>query len=364
MRPLYIAGTQRDVGKTMLSIGLLNSFKQRGLRVGYTKPLGQRVKGDRENPLHEDAMLVSKFLNLADHNQIGMVVPLPRGRVEKEILDESTKVLAENVCEACKTLAKENDIVIIESMGHVAMGSCLGLSSAEVARTAGARILLVSGGGIGQAIDSIALCSDFLAHRGADLMGVVINKVWPEKYSRIKKATTKGLENLHLRTYGTIPYEKQLSCPNMQQVFDLLGGELIGGQENLGNRVQHAIVAAMEASHMVCYVKEATLVITPGDRGDNIMAALSTHLLGDPEKPPMAGLVLTGGFRPEDAVIKLIHDSHLPTILVKEDTYTAASKYHKTVFKMTPEDDSKVEEVFSMVDEYVDTDRILRDLDT
>ena len=29
--------------------------------------------------------------------------------------------------------------------------------------------------------------------RGAELMGAVVNKVWPEKYTRVKKAATKGM---------------------------------------------------------------------------------------------------------------------------------------------------------------------------
>jgi len=43
VRPLYIVGTQRDVGKTTFCIGLISALRERGLSVGYTKPLGQRV---------------------------------------------------------------------------------------------------------------------------------------------------------------------------------------------------------------------------------------------------------------------------------------------------------------------------------
>lgn len=56
MKPLYITGTQRDVGKTTLSVGLSHKFRQKGLKVGYIKPIGQRVKEVAGQSLHDDAM--------------------------------------------------------------------------------------------------------------------------------------------------------------------------------------------------------------------------------------------------------------------------------------------------------------------
>ena len=53
MRPLFIAGTSQHVGKTTTSIGLLHAFRKRGLNVGYTKPLGQRVQKTGDHALHE-----------------------------------------------------------------------------------------------------------------------------------------------------------------------------------------------------------------------------------------------------------------------------------------------------------------------
>ena len=59
MRPLYIVGTQRDVGKTTLSIGLISEFRRRGLKVAYAKPLGQRTTNVEGQIIHVDAILDS-----------------------------------------------------------------------------------------------------------------------------------------------------------------------------------------------------------------------------------------------------------------------------------------------------------------
>ena len=248
-------------------------------------------------------------------------------------------------------------------MGHVAMGSCLGLSAADVCRRLGAKALLVAGGGIGRAIDEIALCETFLKAKGAEFLGVVVNKVYPEKYTRIRRATTQGLANIGIRSFGTVPYEEDLSAPTMEQIHGLIGGEVLAGEENMQQYVRNTIVAAMEASHMVRYLREATLVFTPGDRSDNILAALSVQMLGQAEHPPVAGVVLTGGFRPDGTVMGLINDCHLPVILVKEDTYSVASKFRQTVFKITPDDQQKINLAVCMVAEYVDVDGIVEALE-
>jgi len=362
VKSLYLVGTQRDVGKTTLAIGLLHALRQRGLKVAYMKPLGQRVTSIHGRALHDDARLVDSFLGIDNSRQVEMAVPLPSGRVEKEVHDLHTDELIEKVVDAHSALARDHDAVIVESMGHVAMGSCLGLSSAQVAKSLGARALLVSGGGIGRAIDDIDLCATFLTACGADLIGVVINKVWPEKYDRVKEATPLGLKNLGISCYGVVPYEQQLASPTMQQVYDHLNGELITGEGNLDMRVMNTIVAAMEARHMVRYITEATLVITPGDRTDNILASLSTHLLGEEHTQALAGLILTGGFQPEEVVMRLITDAQVPVITVAEDTYTTASKLRQTVFKITPDDHERIERAIRLVAEFVDIDRIVKAL--
>jgi BioD-like phosphotransacetylase family protein len=356
-------GTQRNVGKTTLAIGLLHSLRGMGLRVGYTKPLGQRIASEHGHVLHDDARIVASVLGEKEDDQPDMAVPLPSGRVEKEVFDLHTDELLGKVKDAFSILRRDHDVVIVEAMGHVAMGSCLGLSAADVCRALDAKALLVSGGGIGRAIDDISLCSTFVTSRGGDFLGVVVNKVYPEKFTRIKEATKRGLENLGIESYGTVPYEEELTFPTMEQVHAVIGGEVVAGSGNMQGHVKSTIVAAMESAHMVRYLTHSTLIFTPGDRTDNILAALSAQVLGSDSAPALAGIVLTGGFRPDGTVMRLVSDSNVPVIMVKDDTYTAASKFRQTVFKITPNDHEKIDMAVCMVADYVNVDRIVEALE-
>jgi BioD-like phosphotransacetylase family protein len=362
VKPLYIVGTQRDVGKTTFCIGLISALQQRGLRVGYTKPLGQRVSVVEGQTVHDDALLMSQIMNVHRPESAAMAVPLTRGRVEQEIFDLHSPQLAEKVVSVCRRLANDNDVIIVEGMGHVAMGSVLKLSSAEVAQLIGARAMLISGGGIGRAIDDISLCATFLTSRGADLLGAVVNKVWPEKYDRVKEATTQGLENLHLRSFGTVPYEVTLASPTVGQMARRLGARILCGTGALTNRVGKVIVAAMEANHAVSYLKDRVLVITPGDRSDNILAIVSTYMLIKTTPPPISGMILTGGFLPMGNVMNLLVESGLPTLQCSEDTYTLAARIQETVFKITPDDSQRIQAARDLIGKHVDIAGILEGL--
>ena len=360
MRPLYIVGTQRDAGKTTMSIGLANALRQRGLKVGYLKPLGQRVTSAGGVPFHDDARVVSRALGIDLAESAELTVPLVSGRVEKELEDPHPAEMLQKVAAAARKVQTACDALIVEAMGGVAQGACLATSAPEIANALGAKVMIVSGGGIGKALDEIALCATYMTARGSELTGVVVNKVWPDKYDRIKSGTEKGLAHMHLAHLGAVPYQPILASPTVRQVADQLEAEVLCNEQFLGNRVRSTIVAAMEPDHMVGYLKNSALVITPGDRIDNILAVISTHLLASAEAPPaISGLLLTGGFRPEGKIMELLAGSHLPALLCRADTYTMAGTLRELVFKITPDDRERIEAAKSLVERYVHVDRLI-----
>ena len=362
MKPLYVVGTHQNVGKTTFCIGLIAVLRERHLRVGYLKPLGQRITTVGGHPVHDDALVVSQALDVDQPGASSLTVPLTHGRVLEEIHDAHTTELIQEVAAACARQEAQSDVVIVEGMGHVATGSCIRLSGADVARTLGARALLITGGGVGRTIDDLALCATFLTARGAELLGAVVNKVWPDKYARVKEAAGKGLENLGIRCYGTMPYEETLASPTIAQVALELGGRIICGTGALNQRVGKTIVAAMESHHMVAYLKDRALVITPGDRSDNILAILSTCALAPKSPPSVVGIILTGGFVPIGTMMSMLVDSGLPAIMCREDTYTVATKLKETIFKIQPDDRDRVEAATRLINEYADVDAILDSL--
>jgi BioD-like phosphotransacetylase family protein len=102
-----------------------------------------------------------------------------------------------------------------------------------------------------------------------------------------------------------------------------------------------------------------TLVIVPGDREDVILAITTTHDNGPSSEGTALGLVLTGGYRPRQAVLDAIRRADLFATLVGADTYAVASEVHDLLVKTHPSDHGKITEIKDLVWEHLEIDRVL-----
>ena len=110
------------------------------------------------------------------------------------------------------------------------MGSIVGLSNADVARLVSAPIVLVVNGGIGKAFDEVCLNKSFIESKGGSLMGVIANKVFPDKADEIGFYLSEALETLSLPLFGVIPdrdFFERAALLDYERLFDtrLLCGE-------------------------------------------------------------------------------------------------------------------------------------------
>jgi len=359
VKPLYVSATGQNVGKTTVILGLFAEMCRRGTRPGYIKPVGQRwneVDGVRAD---EDAFLLHDVLDSTDALQSMSPVTIPQGFVDNYIMTRDQQHLQEKICQALEKLRAKHKYLIIEGTGHAGVGSCLDLSNAQVAKLAEARVVIVSGGGIGSVIDEITLNRCLFESHGVEVAGAILNKVHPDKQERVRKIVGQGLANLGTRLLGVIPFDRRLTVPTVGQIATVLKGNIISGQDLLDNRVDNTVVGAMEPQNMVRHIAENTLVITPGDRIDNILVSITYHLNRIQEKFSIAGLVLTGGLVPHFTVVDLLRRSGLPALLCQEDTYTISSYIREMVFKIRAEDSDKIATAQELVIKYVDLDTLL-----
>jgi BioD-like phosphotransacetylase family protein len=195
--------------------------------------------------------------------------------------------------------------------------------------------------------------------KGVEVLGVIINKVIPDKYEKIKKAVGQGLANKGMRLLGVIPMEPLLAAPTVEQVKDRLNLELLCGKSGVNRRMKHTIVAAMEPHNMIHYLKDGTIVLTSGDRVDNILLAVSSHLVRDGRSFQIAGIILTGGMKPNPQILELLRKSRIPVLSTDDDTYTVAAKIEHLIPKIQKSDKDKIQEATQLVQKYVDIDYIL-----
>jgi BioD-like phosphotransacetylase family protein len=220
-------------------------------------------------------------------------------------------------------------------------------------------VVIVSGGGIGKVIDEINLNRCLFESHGVEVAGAILNKVKPDKQDRVRQVVGQGMANLGTRLLGVIPYDRRLTVPTVGQISTVLKCDVISGQELLDTRVENTVVGAMEPQNMVQHIAENTLIITPGDRIDNILVSISFHMNRIQDKFSIAGLVLTGGLVPHFTVVELLRRSGLPALLCQEDTYTTSTRIRGMVFKIRSEDSDKIATAQELALKHADLDILL-----
>jgi BioD-like phosphotransacetylase family protein len=71
------------------------------------------------------------------------------------------------------------------------------------------------------------------------------------------------------------------------------------------------------------------------------------------------GLVLTGGYRPRQAVLDAIREADIFATLVREDTYVVASEVHDLLVKTHAADRDKIAMIKTLVAGHLDIGRML-----
>ncbi len=356
-RRIFLAATGQNRGKTTTSLGLMAAIRDRGLRLGFLKPVGQRylvVDGTRAD---EDAVLIGEVFSLPDALNDMSPVTLPRHFTTDFIMGRIGDDLGAQVRAAHDRVAAGKDLVVIEGTGHAGVGAVIGLSNAAAAAMLDAPVIIVSEGGIGRPIDEIVLNCALFAAQGVEVLGAVVNKVDVQTHPHLPEVLARGLRQQGVELLGCIPYSEFLANPSLELIVTHLEGELLAGEPAPGQTIGWVAIGAMQASHAIDLLRERTLLITPGDRDDLLRAAIAANRRGEP--PRVSGIVLTGGFIPAQPLLDALRRAEIFTYLVPMDTYRTAQAVDEILVKTHASDTEKIDTIIRLVDGALDVDAIL-----
>ncbi len=359
---IFVAATQQNDGKTTVALGLFAALRKRIGRIGFIKPVGQRFEEIEGKRIDEDTVLIDQTFGVHTPLEAMSPIAVEPDFTRKYIEQSNNDFLVRRIQNSFDRAAWEKDFVIIEGTGHAGVGSVFDLSNARVARLLESKVILVTKGGIGKPIDEVALNKALFDKEGVELLGVVLNKVLPDKLEYVREFARRGFERLGIDLLGCLPAEPMLANPTLGQISKTVKGQFINGRERNRRRVKKIIIGAMNSSHVMEHFKPGTLVITPGDREDVILAALSTSTLSEMDGQSLAGLILSGDLTPSSPVLELIKQSDLPVISSPHDSYSVASGIHSMTVKTLPGDVEKIDKIQTMIETHVEIDRLLEKL--
>jgi len=357
-RRLFVAATNQNDGKTTCSLGFVKGFDSLGRSVGFVKPVGQRHVSYGSKVVDEDFLLIHQACglgsSLSDIDPVTVTSDFTRHFLDNP--DQMYPAIEQAVLDCCASVSEGNDLVVIEGTGHAGVGSVFRLSNAHVARLLNAKVVMVTLGGIGRPVDEVAVNRSLFEQEGVSVVGVVVNKVLPDKLEQTQHYLSKAFAASGLPLLGVIPYAPTLSWPTVQQVAEAIRATVLNGSERLSNPIAQIIIGAMTPPNALKYLQDKMLLVVPGDRDDVVLAVTSLHLLS--EDVHLSGMVFTGGIRPQPQTMDLVCRTDIPVLSVDADTYETASCINDILVKIRVTDEDKIQTVFSLVREHVDFARL------
>ncbi len=358
-KKIFIAASGQNIGKTTVCISLLHRAQQKYGRVGFMKPLGPKPAMLRGHSVDKDAALIAQVFGLTkDLRYMSPVVVYPdtsRLAIDGKI---SLPALREQILDSFAELEKQCDLIIIEGSGHPGVGTVLKLSNAQIARMLDAPVLMVTGGGVGNVIDTIAMNTALFKLEGADVRAVLVNKIFAEKREQTLDYLRRALADQPFSVIGGFDYKKVLANPTLRRISRLLDLPLHGNRREVSRIIHHVQIGAASTQRVTEMLRESSLLLVTSSR-DELLVTLA-NLYQMPEYRPLISGLIIPGLSPVSTITQRIIDrSNIPYL--RTDHFSTAELYRviaEDVSKITAEDTEKLDLIRSLADEGLDFDAI------
>jgi len=356
---IYVAATSQHVGKTTSTLGLVSSFMNRGYSVGYCKPVGQKFLDVQNLRVDKDTVLFADLINFDIVPELHSPVLLGPGATELFLDNPDNFHLAEMVLAAAEALEKKNEINIFEGTGHPGVGSVANLSNARVAKLLNAGVVMVVEGGVGSTIDMLNMTTSLFREENVPIIGVIINKVIPEKKEKVRHYVGKWLEKQNLKLLGILPYENTLAFPVIKTVAEAISGVVTYNADYVTNKVESILAGSLIDLKELKSSQDLLLVVATRSINEAIKKIESMARQHGIKNCPLSGIVATGEGKIEKHTLEYIEKHNIPLIRSDLDTYGAVLKISKIEVKINTNTPWKVQMAIDLIQNNVDLDSIL-----
>lgn len=322
-KAVYITTSEPGSGKSIITLGLMRVLLGKTKKVGYFRPIIDE-KPEVEIDNHIETVL-SHFDLKMDYDECYALTG--HEVIQKKNEDKDDEII-DIIIEKYKEIEDRFDFILVEGTDFEGEGIFIELDiNVLIAKNLGIPAIIVSNGKdktTDEIENNIQLAYDSFDEKEVKVLAVVANKV---KLKDVKYIKTVLKSKLPSKVFCyAIPLITCLNNPTIQEIVDELDAKVLFGKKHLNQQVGSFVVGAMQLRHFIKYLKENSLVITPGDRADVVLSALQANISSN--YPKISGIVLTGGLKPEKAILNLIKglSDIVPIISVDKGTYEIANE--------------------------------------
>ena len=360
-KAIYIATTEPNSGKSIISLGLMQLLLAKAAKVAYFRPIIDDFKeGEIDNHINTISTYFNMDIPFAD------AYAFTRSQVIRMKNEDKEDELINTIIGKYKAIEERFDFVLVEGTNFSGEGTIIEFDiNVVIAKNLGIPAIILASG-IGKTMDALVgnlqIAYDSFDDKGVQVLAAIANKVAPENRTRVVERLRSQVPATVL--VAAIPLNPILANPSVKEINDSLQGNILFGEAYINNRVDGFSVGAMQLRNYLNHIRENGLVITPGDRADIILGALQANISAN--YPSISGIVLTGGLTPEDAIIKLIEglSDVVPIISVEGGTFAMANDIGSIKSQMYAENTEKIKTAINDFETYVPTEELAERLIT
>jgi len=351
---LYITATEARSGKSLVSLGIMELVLRKTKRAGFFRPIINADQG--VNRMDEDLNLISSYFGL--ETPYDQMYGYTRAEANDLVSLGREDEIIEGVIKKYGLLKQNCDFVLCEGTDFLGSTSAFEFDiNAELSKNLGSPVLLVANAyqkSIEDILGSVSVSIGSLREKGCKIVATIVNRTTPgEGKLIIRLLKEKDLDKQ--QALYSIPDVGFLAKPTVGQIADILNAEVLYGKDQLNRHVYSFTVAAMHLDNFLMRIGHGgSLIITPGDRADVIVACLATVSSSSVEN--ISGIILTGGLKPTEPIRNLIKGfpRMVPILSVKGNTFPTAAIVDKIHATLSPNDDRKITHALALFEKNVD----------
>jgi len=355
---LFVAATGQNSGKTTTSLSLLHLARKKYDKIGFIKPIGPKLATLNGRLVDKDAALMAQVYGLEKYLEYMSPVVLQPGTTKKVLEGEILPAdFEQKVLTAVEVLDRACDFLIVEGAGHSGVGTVLGMSNAHIARLVDAPVLMVTGGGIGNVVDSVGMNAALFHQEGADIRAIVANKIIPEKREETLHYLDLAFRDSGIKVIGGFNYQPILANPTLRRISSVLGLPIQGNREEDMRIVHHIQIGAASTQRVVEILQESTLLLVTSSRDELLVTLANLYTL--PEyRSKIVGLIIPGVAPLSNITQKILDRSNIPYMRTERTTTEIFLDVSEDVSKLTAEDIEKIALIQTLAEKRFDFDFI------
>ncbi|GAB96455.1 phosphate acetyltransferase [Kineosphaera limosa] len=318
-RRILLAPTSHDSGLSSTCLGLIHALDERGIDVGYLKPLAQATHGHPDHTT--DLVRLVTDLNPPD--------PISATETEHAFARGHDDDLMERVLSHGEDVLSQHDVVVIEGLVPTEEHTYSGRINIALAKSLDAEVVLVASahGHSVEHVVSLMAGAEASYRVGGEIsrvIGAVLTRVPTDGSGPGIEAYRTALAQQGIRLVGAVPYLAEATWPRVRDMQRELRLTVLS-QGDLDRRIRANAIMAQSVLGSLSVLTEGRLVVVPGDRHDVLLAACLAAMNGT----RLAGMVLTAGLTPDPKLMAMCQPAlatGLPMLLAQGQTFDTANQ--------------------------------------